>query len=110
MRRLIGFIALGLAATGFSVAPVQAAEPEMVTVCHVTGSANSADSSNSYTWHVGHEVTVPLRAYERAFANQGDVLASSFGSGYYITPDHQWWKFLADDDGSLTSGDCAYRY
>jgi hypothetical protein len=37
-------------------------------------------------------------------------MKASFGSGYYITPDHNWWATLADVDGSLTSGNCAYRY
>lgn len=107
-------MAVVLAATGIAVAgmglPAQADEPVMVTVCHATGNANSGDSDNRYDWTVGHELVVPEKAYLRAFANQGDVLKSSFASGFYMTPEHDWWDTLADVDGKLTSATCAYRY
>ncbi|MGN6576346.1 MAG: hypothetical protein ACTHKG_11710 [Nocardioides sp.] len=110
MRKLIAFAALGLAATSMSIGPAQAAQPEMVTVCQVSGQANSPDSDNVFTWFVGHEITVPQNAYDHGFAHQGDGLLSDFKPNYYITPAHNYWKTLADKDGSLTNADCAFHY
>ena len=112
MKKLIAFTVVGIAATGLAVAPAQADEPVMVTVCHVSGQANTQDSNNSYDWQVGHEIVVPEKAYERAFANRGDRMAPAgytANHDYYMRPGHKWWDKLADYDGSLTNADCAYR-
>lgn len=91
------------------VAPAAFADGDLVTVCHVSGNANSADSSNVYDWFVGHEIQVAESAVP-ALERKSDGVTSKFHSGYYLTPAHPWWATLADVDGSLTNADCAFRF
>ena len=97
-----------LVATGLA-APAQA--DASVTVCHATAS-NSGDSDNSYTWYIGHEIQVSEEAVP-ALERRGDMVAPT---GYsdrhstYMRPGHQWWDFLADEDGTLVNADCAFRF
>lgn len=113
-RTLITAMAVGASASSVllggltSSASAAPGGEELVTVCQVTGAANSADGDNSFTWYVGHEIQVARNAVT-AFERQGDVVKDSLDSSHYITPEHQWWQFLADHDGRLVNADCAFR-
>lgn len=96
-------VAAGLAAPAHADASV--------TVCHVTAS-NSADSTNRYTWYVGHEIQVSENAVP-ALERRGDTPAPDDYSTHhstYMRPGHQWWSALADEDGTLVNADCAFRF
>lgn len=113
MKRALGIAGTAalLASAGMVMAPAQAAPPDSkVTVCHVTGHANSADSDNSYDWTIGREITVSQSALAAHEAHGDRVKPDSGTAGNtYITPAHPWWQFLTDTDGSMANGNCAFR-